>query len=85
MATLKDKLRRTLVSNFPGAKAKLKTYEGQSVGGTLIWEGFIDDMIIDRQVKLRKVIADNLKPEERDRVSFIMTVTADEEMSILAD
>ncbi len=70
-------LRRLLQKKFHGAKTKLAMFEGDRVGGTLIWDGFEGMAQIDRQQQLRQIIAE-LPPEQQLKVSFILTITADE-------
>lgn len=86
MATMKHKLEQALASHFKGAELKLKGFSrGKRVVGTLVWKGFAGEPQIDRQVKLREVVDDALLPDERSKVSFILTVTPTEFASITND
>jgi len=79
MALVND-LKRVLLAEFPGAEVHLKRLKpGNSIGGSLIWEGFDSQPQIDRQVKLREVIETALPSGTRAHLSLIMTLTPDEE------
>ena len=80
-----DDVKRALRSNFRGAEIHLKRLSaGRRVGGSLIWDGFKGKPQIDRQTKLRRVIERALPPDQQVEVSFILTLTPDEE-AVLAE
>ncbi len=79
-----DNVRRALLRAFPGAEVRLRRKPANRVGGSLVWEGFDTQMQIDRQVQLRQAIGAALSPDQQPLVSFILTLTPDEE-AILAE
>jgi hypothetical protein len=80
MAGLMGRLEQVLSSRFRGAKAELKRYRpGNRVGGSLTWKGFEGMPQIERQTELRRAIDSALPANERLQVSFILTLTPDEE------
>jgi hypothetical protein len=76
-----DDVRRVLRNGFPGSTVKIASFAGGRVGGNLIWKGFDGQAQIDRQSALRKVI-DTLPPHEQLKVSFILTVTPEEQSAL---
>ena len=85
MALIGD-VKQLLSAAFPGAEVHLKRFRpGNRIGGSVVWNGFDGQMQIDRQVRLRDVIDSELPAEQRTQVSFIMTLTPDEEAILAAD
>lgn len=77
-----NELKRQLAAAFPGAQIKLSVSRpGGRVQGSLIWDGFDAQEQIDRQIRLRDVI-DSLPPDDRAKVSFIMTITPQERVAL---
>jgi len=82
-ATLMQRLRQILASAFDGAEVSLRRHQpGGRIGGSITWEGFEGKPQIDRQVELRRAINEHLGPEERPRVSFILTLTPAEQSAM---
>jgi hypothetical protein len=82
-ATLMQRLRQVLASDFSGAEVNLRRYQpGRRIGGSITWEGFEGKPQIDRQVELRRAINEHLLPEERTQVSFILTLTPAEQSAM---
>jgi hypothetical protein len=80
---LTDKVEKALAKEFAGADVELKRLSpGQRVSGTLVWKGFAGKSQIERQTELRDAIDSNLEPAEQVKVSFILTLTPEEQLSL---
>ena len=76
MARLVRRLQALFHTHFPGAMAELEQATPlKKVGGFLVWEGFEGAEQIERQRRLRKVIRENLSPQEQEQLTGILTVT----------
>ena len=76
---LSQKVRQILSREFPGADVRLQRDSPVSrLDGELVWDGFEGVEHVDRQHRLREVLARSLSPEERNGLSIILTFTSTE-------
>jgi hypothetical protein len=79
MEELIEKLKQIFSQHFPGSIAELEpTVYGERLGGSLIWQGFEDVEQIDRQRQINLAIRGGLSPEERQKMTAILSFTPDE-------
>ncbi|HEX4792861.1 MAG TPA: hypothetical protein VH370_03660 [Humisphaera sp.] len=74
-----DRLKKVLISKFPGATPELERAKPlKKVGGFLIWGGFEGLEQIKRQRALSRALKEGLTPQELAKVTTILTITPGE-------
>jgi hypothetical protein len=77
--SLKTKLRRTLLAQFPGAEVSLTDpSETARLGGTVVWAGFVGKDQVDRHRSIRESLAKAMTPDERAQLGAIFALTPEE-------
>lgn len=76
--TIEAQVHRALQQMFPGAQIEVDHGDGgEKVSGYVVWDGFGDESILERQTALYKRLNDALGEQAR-RVSLIFTYTPKE-------
>jgi acid stress-induced BolA-like protein IbaG/YrbA len=79
MEPLIDQLKIFLGRSLPGAEVALEDDRPpEKIGGLLVWSGFEGRDQLERQRMVRQLIRDNFTADEQARVSFIVTLTPEE-------
>ena len=79
MEKLIKRLKTLLRRNFKGAEVTLEQASPDSkVGGYLIWDGFQEMDQLERQHQMWEVFRAHLSPEERQKLTAILTLTPEE-------
>lgn len=80
MEELIERLNQLFGGQFPGSVAELElVHPINKVGGYLIWDGFEEMEQIDRQRQVSRVVR-TMMPDDRSRVTTILTLTPAEVM-----
>ena len=71
-----QEIQSILAGAFPGATAELELYPGgDKVGGSLIWDGFLDVQEIDRQRQISRALREKLGDDFRATTTTILAFT----------
>lgn len=79
VTNLLSKVESLFTKNFAGSQVLLGQVSGDDdVSGYLLWDGFFDLTMLDRQRNISDLLRQELSPEEQRNVSVVFALTPDE-------
>lgn len=73
-----NNLRSVLYEAFPGSELDLEPRSEDRMGGFLVWDGFEELDLPDRQAAIWSQIREHLSPEDQRRINYIFALTPHE-------